>query len=197
MPFQQSLCFNKAQRGIFIALGANRPYRRHTLFENLQSALQLLSQREVSVLSCSRPWRTPAWPDPSQPPFLNAVAQIAWEGEDPANLMQILHEVETACGRVRSVRNAPRTLDLDLIDFKTRVQAPKSAKDLALPHPRVNDRAFVLLPLREIAPHWRCPISGAFIDTLISRLSWNDRKGCRPAGGVLHAATHRLKRDAT
>jgi 2-amino-4-hydroxy-6-hydroxymethyldihydropteridine diphosphokinase len=197
MPFQQSIRLNEAQRGIFIALGANRPYRRHTPFENLQHALQLLSQREISILSCSRPWRTPAWPDPSQPPFLNAVAQIAWEGEDPTAMMQILHEVETACGRVRSFRNAPRTLDLDLIDFKTRVRAPMTGNDLELPHPRANDRAFVLLRLREIAPHWRCPVSGDFIDTLISRLSWDDRKDCRPAGGMLHAATHRLKRGAT
>ena len=197
MPFQQSMDLNKARQGIFIALGANRPYRRHTPFENLHRALQLLSQHEISVLACSRPWRTPAWPDPAQPPFLNAVARIGWDGDNPQDLMQILHEIETSCGRVRSVRNAPRSLDLDLIDFKTRVRAPKLEQDLALPHPRVNDRAFVLLPLREIAPHWRCPVSGDFIDTLIGRLSWDDRKGCRPAGGVLHAATHRLKRASS
>ena len=197
MPFQQSLSGNEARQGIFIALGANQLYRRCTPFENLCRALQLLSQHGVSLLSCSRPWRTPAWPDPSLPPFLNAVAEIGWEGEDPTRLMQALHEVETACGRERSIRNAPRTLDLDLIDFRGRVRAPLSEADLVLPHPRAMDRAFVLLPLREIAPHWRSPVTGEPIDRLIGRLSWDDRRGCRPAGGVLHAATHRLKRASS
>lgn len=197
MPFQQSFRGNEAQHGIFIALGANQHYRRCTPFENLRRALALLSQHGVSLLSCSRPWRTPAWPDPSLPPFLNAVAQIGWMGDEPTRLMQTLHDVETACGRVRSIRNAPRTLDLDLIDFRGSVRAAFDETDLSLPHPRAEERAFVLLPLREIAPKWRSPVSGKDIDQLIGRLSWDDRKGCRPAGGVLHAATHRLKRASS
>ena len=197
MPFQQSLSGNKAQPGIFIALGANQQYRRCTPFENLCRALGLLGRHGVRLLSCSRPWRTPAWPDPSLPPFLNAAAQIAWSGDDPQRLMQTLHTVETACGRERSIRNAPRTLDLDLIDFRGSVLRPDNAFELTLPHPRVQDRAFVLLPLREIAPHWRAPDTGLDIDRLIGQLSWHDRKGCRPAGGVLDAASYRLKRAAS
>ncbi|WP_440957153.1 2-amino-4-hydroxy-6-hydroxymethyldihydropteridine diphosphokinase [Oceanicaulis sp. LC35] len=197
MPFQQSFRGNEAQQGIFIALGANQLYRRCTPFENLRRALQLLSQHGVVLLNCSRPWRTPAWPDPSLPPFLNAVARVAWSGEDPVVLMRILHEVETACGRERSIRNAPRTLDLDLVDFRARVRTPENQADLVLPHPRAQDRAFVLLPMREIAPDWRSPASGEDIDQMIGKLSWNDRKDCRPAGGVLHAATHRLKRASS
>ena len=194
MPFQQSLSGNEARPGIFIALGANQHYRRSAPFENLRHALELLSGHGVITHACSRPWRTPAWPDPALPPFLNAAARVSWAGDDPVEFMRILHSVETACGRQRSIRNAPRTLDLDLIDFKARTRAPRSASDLVLPHPRAEERAFVLLPLREIAPHWRSPASGRDIDRLIGRLSWADRKDCRPAGGVLHAATHRLKR---
>lgn len=197
MPFQKSLSGNEARPGIFVALGANQPYRRCTAFENLRRALQLLSHEGVEVRSCSRPWRTPAWPDPDQPPFLNAAAQIDWPEDDPERLLHILHGVETACGRVRSTPNAPRTLDLDLIDFRASLRTPESSDGLFLPHPRATTRAFVLLPLREIAPHWRCPVSADPIDRLIGRLSWEDRKGCRPAGGVLHAATHRLKRASS
>ena len=194
MPFQQSLRGNTVRQGIFIALGANQHYRRCSPFGNLQHALQLLSDQGLQVVTCSRPWRTPAWPDPSLPPFLNAAAELAWDGDDPEAVMQILHEVETLCGRVRSIRNAPRTLDLDLIDFRGRVQRGAGEADLTLPHPRASQRAFVLLPLRQIAPNWRDPETGLDIDRLIGRLSLEDRKGCRLAGGVLHAATHRLKR---
>ena len=197
MPFQQSLRENGARPGIFIALGANQHYRRSAPFENLRHALQLLSGHGVITKACSRPWRTPAWPDPSLPPFLNAVARVSWAGEDPEVFMRVLHTVETACGRQRSIRNAPRTLDLDLIDFRARVRAPETVNDLALPHPRAEERAFVLLPMREIAPHWRSPAIGLDIDRLIGRLPWADRKDCRPAGGVLHAATHRLKRASS
>ncbi len=90
--------------------------------------------------------------------------------------MELLHETETAFGRSRSVRNAPRTLDLDLLDFGGRVEAGPPT----LPHPRMLDRAFVLIPLAEVESDWRHPVSGTSIQTLIAMLSQSDRDGVQP-----------------
>jgi 2-amino-4-hydroxy-6-hydroxymethyldihydropteridine diphosphokinase len=110
--------------------------------------------------------------------------------------MNTLHEIEAAHGRRRSARNAPRSLDLDLIDYCGQVVNPDEGSGLQLPHPRASGRAFVLLPLRDIAPHWADPLTGVALDRLIGLLSAADRKACRPAGGVLCAAPHGLKPGA-
>ena len=192
MPFKVSQGSNHAHGRIYIALGANQSYGRSSPLENLNSALAALDSGEVRVADVSRPWRTPAWPDPSDPPFINAAARLE-TALTPSALMARLHELERAGGRVRSRRNAPRTLDLDLIDYGGRVETggPQAP---TLPHPRAHERAFVLVPLREVAPYWRHPASGASIQALIAATSQADRIACRPAGGVLCAARSGLKR---
>jgi len=187
MPFQKSQNEKSASGRIYVALGANQAYRGLQPIENLQRALQLLTTQGVCVLRCSRPWRAPAWPDPSDPPFVNAAAEVQSE-LSPEALMTVLHDVENALGRHRSRPNAPRSLDLDLIDWRGRIQAPDRPGDLHLPHPRASGRAFVLLPLRDIAPDWRDPVTGLAITQLLSRIPVADRSACRPAGGVLCAA---------
>jgi 2-amino-4-hydroxy-6-hydroxymethyldihydropteridine diphosphokinase len=88
----------------------------------------------------------------------------------PAALLTLLHEVEASFGRKRAEPNAPRTLDLDILDYEGRVeQGPP-----VLPHPRMAGRAFVLLPLRDVAPDWRHPVSGQSISDLISALPPTD-----------------------
>ena len=79
-----------------------------------------------------------------------------------------MHRIEAGFGRVRRERNEPRVLDLDLLDYAGEVSA--SGQEPALPHPRLRDRAFVLLPLRDVAPEWRHPVSGESIDALITTL---------------------------
>jgi 2-amino-4-hydroxy-6-hydroxymethyldihydropteridine diphosphokinase len=88
-------------------------------------------------------------------------------------LLGLLHEVEQEFGRVRSVANAPRVLDLDLIDWQGAV-SPAGAWPV-LPHPRLQDRAFVLLPLQELAPGWRHPQNGAPIAALVADLPPDQR----------------------
>ncbi len=110
--------------------------------------------------------------------------------------MAELHKVELAHGRERSVRNAPRTLDLDLIDYQGAVIEPAREGDLHLPHPRATHRAFVLLPLQDIAPNWIDPVTGEGLNPLISQLPAADRDACQPADGVLCAAASGLKRGA-
>ena len=108
-------------------------------------------KRRSSLYEC------PAWPDPADPPFVNAVAEID-TALAPEPLLAALHAIEAGFGRRRSQRNAPRTLDLDLIAYRDETQA--AADGLVLPHPRLSGRAFVLAPLAEIAPDWRHPTSG-------------------------------------
>jgi 2-amino-4-hydroxy-6-hydroxymethyldihydropteridine diphosphokinase len=163
---------------IYIALGGNRAFRQRSVRENLSAALGCLEASGCRVKAVSRLYRTPAWPDPSDPSFLNACAALEWPG-GPASLMTLMHAVEDQFGRRRGRRNAPRTLDLDLLDFHgaSREAAPQ------LPHPRLESRAFVLLPLRDIAPHWRHPVTGVDLDRLIARLPLVDRRDARVAAG--------------
>jgi 2-amino-4-hydroxy-6-hydroxymethyldihydropteridine diphosphokinase len=117
------------------------------------------------------------------------VVEVSTDLPAPA-LMEALHAVEAEFGRTRRERNAPRPIDLDLIDYRGKVAEAGSP---ILPHPRMADRAFVLLPLRDIAPHWRHPVTGRSLDQLIGRLPAADRRAARPHGGTLCAAPSRLK----
>src|SRR6185312_12835700 len=148
---------------IFIALGANIPSLAGPPAATLKAALSALEARGVQILKVSQFQQSEAWPNPADPPFTNAVAQIQTELQ-PVALLGLLHQVETAFGRERSTLNAPRTLDLDLIDYGGRVE-DKAAVEL--PHPRMINRRFVLEPLAEIAPGWRHPISGQTVAALL------------------------------
>jgi 2-amino-4-hydroxy-6-hydroxymethyldihydropteridine diphosphokinase len=150
---------------IFIALGANIPSSAGSPADTLKAAVTALGARGVQVLEISRFHRTAAWPDPSDPPFTNAVARVGTSLQ-PLALLELLHEVETDFGRKRSAPNAPRTLDLDLIDYGGRIEEGRPR----LPHPRVAERRFVLEPLAEIAPDWTHPVTGTPIAALLSRL---------------------------
>ncbi|MBI1237116.1 MAG: 2-amino-4-hydroxy-6-hydroxymethyldihydropteridine diphosphokinase [Alphaproteobacteria bacterium] len=156
----------KEAANIYVALGANLPFRGRSPQETLPDALQQLAERGVSPVAVSGLWTSPAWPDPAKPAYVNAVAEVRTALEAEA-LLHVLLEVESRFGRRRGERWDSRTLDLDLIDYHGLVMETPA---LTLPHPRAGERAFVLLPLAEIAPHWVHPVSGTAISDLISRL---------------------------
>ena len=105
-------------------------------------------------------------PVSDQPWFVNAVAEVATE-LPPAELLARLLVLELRFGRQRSVRDAARTLDLDLLDYD-RLQC--ATPELVLPHPRLHVRRFVLMPLSEIAPTWRHPRLGLTAAELLAQL---------------------------
>jgi 2-amino-4-hydroxy-6-hydroxymethyldihydropteridine diphosphokinase len=108
----------------------------------------------------------PAWPNPADPPFVNAAA-ILRPGPDPAALMAGLHAIEAAFGRRRERKNTPRTLDLDLLAYGDLIQQGPPT----LPHPGLADRDFVLAPLAEIASEFRSPRTGLTVAEMLAQVT--------------------------
>lgn len=141
---------------VFVALGCNDKGAWADCSEALEAALARFRSEGIDILARSSWWSSAAWPDPSDPPFLNGVVQVR-TAHDAHGLMAALGRIEDAFGRQRSVANAPRTLDLDLIAYG---RLTGDLDGLILPHPRAHQRLFVMGPLAEIAPDWIEPASG-------------------------------------
>lgn len=153
---------------ILIAIGANLPGRAGTPRDNCEAALVALGTAGVRVTKRSRWYRTPPWPPSDQPWYVNGVVAVE-TALGPADLLAVMHRVEREFGRVREpgTANAPRPLDLDLIDYDGQI---RSGTPPVLPHPRLESRAFVLRPLADVAPHWRHPVSGRTVTELLADL---------------------------
>ena len=151
---------------ILIGLGANLPSAAGPPRATLEAALAALEAAEVSLLGRSPWYRSAPLPAGDQPWFVNSVAVVRTRLDAPA-LLAVLHQVEARFGRVRRQRNAPRPLDLDLLDYDGQIRSEPPL----LPHPRLHERAFVLLPLRDVAPAWRHPVSGRSVGELIDSLA--------------------------
>lgn len=155
----------ESKRPIYISLGANLPHPTYgSPMDTLKAALIELDRRGVKIVRLSPWYRTAPVPISEQPWFDNAVAEIATELPADA-LLAVLHQVEDVFGRARSVPNASRRIDLDLLDFRGEI-APEGPGKATLPHPRLTARAFVLRPLADLAPQWRHPASGISIEEL-------------------------------
>ena len=151
----------------FVAAGANMPGPHGPPEMAVSLGLRAMEGPDLRLVAQSGSYASKAWPDPTDTDFINAVACIETD-LGPEALLARLHDIEGRFGRERRVPNAPRTLDLDIIDFGGRISRP--GENPILPHPRMSARAFVLLPLAEIAPDWRHPVSGRAIGDLIADL---------------------------
>jgi 2-amino-4-hydroxy-6-hydroxymethyldihydropteridine diphosphokinase len=151
---------------ILIAIGSNLSSHAGPPHATCRAALAALDARDVKVRKISRWYESAPVPAADQPNFVNAVAAVTTH-QTPRELLQTLHAVEDAFGRERGVANAPRTLDLDLLDHDGQVRAGAA---LVLPHPRLHLRAFVLLPLRDVAADWRHPGLDKTVSELILAL---------------------------
>lgn len=153
---------------ILVALGSNLPAADlETSEQVLESALNALEKKDISVIQRSSWFRSAPLPASDQPWFVNGVAELRSD-LPPQLLLAALHEVEAEHGRVRSVPNASRTLDLDLLAYDDFVIEEEDG--LTLPHPRLDERAFVLQPLAELAPAWRHPVTGLTAAEMLAKL---------------------------
>jgi 2-amino-4-hydroxy-6-hydroxymethyldihydropteridine diphosphokinase len=160
---------NTGQSRVFIALGANLEHPIHGAPRRaLEAALKELGRRGIAIRRVSPWYRTAPVPASDQPWYVNAVAEIE-TGLAADALLMCLHEVEDAFGRVRTVPNAARLIDLDLLDFNGEIAVGGPGRAI-LPHPRMESRAFVLRPLADLAPGWRHPRTGASIQALLAAL---------------------------
>ncbi len=151
----------------YVALGSNLDDPRQQVLDAMAALADLPSTR---VLQRSALYRTPPWGVQQQPPFVNAVAELD-TALSPHALLHSLLAIERRAGRVRAERNGPRTLDLDLLHVDgVQMDQPQ----LTLPHPRLAERAFVLLPLNDVAPALCVPGLGRVAD-LLARV---DSVGC-------------------
>lgn len=151
---------------ILVALGANLPSPVHGgPRETLEAALLALEQAGLPVLRRSAWYETAPVPVSDQPWYVNGVARVG-STLGPAAVLEKLHGIEAAFGRVRSTLNAPRVLDLDLLAHGDLV----SADWPLLPHPRLRERAFVLRPLADVAPGWRHPVTGQDIPAMLAAI---------------------------
>ena len=153
---------------VFLALGTNLGDRE----SNLSRARELLSQR-MKIIDASPIYITPPWGFEEQPDFLNQVLQVQTEIA-PRPLLRYLKKIESKMGRVKTFRNGPRLIDIDILFYGQRVV--KSSK-LSIPHPRLHERAFVLVPLNDIAPDFVHPVLNITVETMLSEI---DVKGVRP-----------------
>lgn len=160
---------------ILVAVGANLPSAGRTALETCRwAAEQLALLPDLRLCRVSRWFETRPVPESDQPSFINGVALLTGLAE-PYRLLQALHGIEAAAGRVRSVPNAARTLDLDLLAMDELVI---STPDLVLPHPRLQQRAFVLAPLQDVLPGWRHPVLDLSVEEMLGRVLDQAANGC-------------------
>lgn len=158
---------------ILLGLGANLPSATHGAPQaTLAAALEALAAEGVVVERLSPWYRSAPVPADDQPWYVNGVAAVTTR-LGPTELLDVLHRIERRFGRVRRKRNEPRVLDLDLLDYDGLVQP--AGQRAILPHPRLHERAFVLLPLRDLAPAWRHPVLGDTVEELVAALPAGQR----------------------
>ncbi len=176
---------------ILLGLGSNLPGPWGTPLETLRRALMEMGANQITVVQRSKAYSTNAYGLGGQPDYVNAVVSVTCQAAPEALLIR-LHRLERRAARARGERWGARTLDIDLLDWHGRVvgstmergsRTELGFKPLSLPHPGIEKRPFVIVPLAEIAPEWHHPISGETALNLAKRVAKSR------AGGIL-ASTH-------
>ena len=187
---------DRSVRNCLIAFGSNEFSVHGDARASVEWAVKEVERFVKATSNCSRFYATPAFPAGAGPDYVNAVVAINTQ-MTPNALLAGLHQIEAAAGRERQVRWGQRTLDIDLIahgdtvapnlarythwrDLPLEEQTKSAPDELILPHPRMQDRAFVLVPLCDVAPDWVHPVLGQTARALCDALPAADRAAVVP-----------------
>ncbi len=179
-----------------VALGGNQPSVAGAPLETLQAALAGMAGAGLTLRAVSRFYETPCFPVGAGPDYVNGAVCVSAKGSAD-DVLKLLHRIEASFGRDRVSRWASRPLDLDLLasgdailpdratydtwrSLPAEEQTQRAPEELILPHPRLQDRGFVLRPLCDIAPDWRHPVSGKTVREMLDALPDADLDGIRP-----------------
>ena len=152
---------------IHINIGSNLDSKYGTRFDNIAIAVQLLVQSKIKIKKISNFYETPSYPNQNFPKFLNIGLLVNYE-DSCLSLLNINKLIEKKLGRLKSKKNEPRVIDIDIIDFK---KMRDNKKELIIPHPKCHLRNFVLYPILQIDPNWKHPILKKNARFLINKLS--------------------------
>ncbi len=164
----------KQAKFVFIAIGSNKGNRKL----NIELAKFKLQKDSIKIIKSSSNYETPSWPDPSKPKFINIVIKIKTI-LSPKELLNVCQKIELELGRKRFKKNEPRTCDIDIIDYDQKIIKTNDLFNLTIPHPSIQERNFVLLPLFEISKSWKHPLNKVNIVKLISFLREEDLRGIK------------------
>ena len=146
-----------------LAFGSNLPFKNNSPQDNIEKAYEVLSKNGIKILNKSSIYRSEAYPNKNDPEFCNSVVSVDTDLE-PNVLLKIILKIEESFDRKRYVKNSPRTLDIDIICFDDIVL---NEKNLIIPHPEIQNRLFVLLPIQEINKNWLHPVLTKSVTNII------------------------------
>ena len=146
-----------------LAFGSNLPFKNNSPQDNIEKAYEVLSKNGIKILNKSSIYKSEAYPNKNDPEFCNSVVSVDTDLE-PNVLLKIILKIEESFDRKRYVKNSPRTLDIDIICFDNIVL---NEKNLIIPHPEMQNRLFVLLPIQEINKNWLHPVLTKSVTNII------------------------------
>ncbi len=150
----------------YLSIGSNIGNKRN----NIEKSKYLLEENKIKIIKSSSIYETDSWPNKNHPKFYNIVIKIITKIK-PINLFLIIKKIEKKLGRKKSKINAPRTCDIDILDYKGKnYKLTANNCRLLIPHPRLHNRNFVLFPLFEIEKNWKHPLNKTKIQDLIEKL---------------------------
>ena len=156
---------------IHLNIGSNLESKFGDRFENISTAINLLSKSKVQIKKISDFYKTPSYPDKKLPYFIN-IGLTASYRNDETQLLKIIKQIENKIGRNKSKKNDPRVCDIDIIDFNSAVI---NKDNLHIPHDKSHLRNFVLYPILQIDPEWVHPIFKKKVKLLINKLDHKSR----------------------